>query len=149
MVLFSLRTSGFQHFNSSNAKYRLNFQHHRKFMLKRKTHCILGEAVQTLVDWNAYLLQFFNNRRSLTEIPYYLKVCMQAKEKFSELYTAFNKFSVISWQGAKCSLLRCYLTELSCTRHLKWYSTRSHNPDTGSPYKPYPMEFRAPSEQHL
>ena len=37
--------------------------------------------------------------------------------------TTFNKFSVISRRWVQCS---------SCPRHLTWYYTQSHYPDTGS-----------------
>ena len=47
---------------------------------------------------------------------------------FASLSTIFQsyRYCVWIWQGAKCSVLECCLTEISLPRHLPRYSTKSH-----------------------
>ena len=47
---------------------------------------------------------------------------------FQQVFNHCNE--VWLWQGAKCSLLVFYLTEI-CPRHITRYSTQSHYTDTG------------------
>ena len=49
---------------------------------------------------------------------------------FSNFYSYHD--GVLLRQGAQCSLLLCCVTEVSCPRHLTWYHTQSHYPDTAS-----------------
>ena len=43
------------------------------------------------------------------------------------LMTIFQSYhnGIWLWQEAQCSLLQCWLTEVSCPRHLTWYHTQS------------------------
>ena len=52
----------------------------------------------------------------------------------TSLSTIFQSYYDGVWlrQGAQCSLLLCCVTEVSCLRHLTWYHTQSHYPDTAS-----------------
>ena len=45
--------------------------------------------------------------------------------RFMLLTTIFQvcPYGVWMWQGAQCSLSVCCLTEISCPRHMTWYST--------------------------
>ena len=51
---------------------------------------------------------------------------------FRSLSTVFQSHCDGVWmcQGAQYSLLVCCLTEISCLRHMTWYSTQSHYTDT-------------------
>ena len=51
---------------------------------------------------------------------------------FTSLWTIFQSYrdGEWMWQGAQCSLLECCLTEISCPRHLTWFSIQSHYTDT-------------------
>ena len=63
-----------------------------------------------------------------------ISVCVCAYSGLTSLSTYFQSYHDGVWlrQGAQCSLLQCCLTEVSCPRHLTWYHTQSHYPDTGS-----------------
>ena len=49
----------------------------------------------------------------------------------TSLSTIFQSYHDGVWLR-KCSLLLCCDTEVSCPRHLTWYHTQSHYPDTAS-----------------
>ena len=61
-------------------------------------------------------------------------VCVYVYSGLTSFSTFFQSYHDGVWlrQGAQCSLLKCCLTEVSCPRHLTWYYTQSHYPDTGS-----------------
>ena len=77
-----------------------------------------------LVTWPGIFEQIF--------IPVSHGVCVYSG--LTSLSTIFQSHHDGVWlrQGAQCSLLFCCLTEVSCPRHLTWYHTQSHYPDTGS-----------------
>ena len=69
----------------------------------------------------------------------------------TSLSTIFQSYHDGVWlrQGAQCSLLYCCLTEVSCPRHLTWYHTQSHYPDTGSTSPNSTPYVWVPSEEQL
>ena len=64
-------------------------------------------------------------------IPCFIAVVCLGLTSLSKLFQSYHD-GVWLRQGAQCSLLLCCVTELSCSRHLTWYHTQSHYPDTAS-----------------
>ena len=60
--------------------------------------------------------------------------CLSVYSGLTSLSAIFQSYHDGVWlrQEAQCSLLECCLIEVSCPRHLTWYHTQSHYPDTGS-----------------
>ena len=69
----------------------------------------------------------------------------------TSLSTIFQPYHDGVWlrQGAQCSLLLCCVTEVSCPRHLTWYHTQSHYPDTASTSPSSSSQVLVLSEEQL
>ena len=82
------------------------------------------------VDQTSVSGLYEENDQYNAHIPCVIVVC----SGLTSLSKNFQSYHDDVWlrQGAQCSLLLCCVTELSCPRHLTWYHTQSHYPDTAS-----------------
>ena len=107
---------------------------------KSRTERLQSEVVFEVPKRIMWVLMTISSMTRFFLVPKSYCFGITIKHIWCLFYSCFMSLSIIfqsyrdgvwMWQGAQCSLLECYLTEILCPIHMTWYSAQSHYTDTG------------------